>query len=180
MIAPDTAADPLRSAALTLHALLPSDRDWLLAQLSGGHRAMLTPLLEELEALGIPGDPSLLASLETKEGDAASAPAWPHELPAGEVATLARVLAAEPPALTRSLLAMHAWTWRDLLLDAVGEDRRRTLEALPAAHPPAPLLRAAILQALRTRCASQEVKAVAPPSRWERARSRLARWRAAA
>lgn len=169
--------DPLRSAALTLHALDAPDRQWLLEGLSQRQREMLLPLLEELQVLGIPGDPALLQELHPHGDTPAQSPAWPETLDPGEVATLARVLADEPVGLTRSLLAIRAWRWTPQLIAALDERRRQELEAQPAARAPAPVLQSAILQALKMRCESLPPEAPRiPQGRWQRARSRLVRW----
>ena len=170
--------DPLRSAALTLHGLASEDRDWLLGRLSETHRALLLPLLEELRSLGIPGDPQLVQDLGSRPEPAPAVPAWPQQLSGAEVATLARVLAGEPVALTRFLLAMQPWPWTAQFLEHLGEARRHTLEAAPAPIIPAPLLQAAILEALHARCACEPPEP--RPGSWRRARARLARWRARA
>jgi hypothetical protein len=173
----DAAMDPLRSAALTLHALPAPDREWLLEGLSGRQRQLLLPLLEELQVLGVPADPELLQELQPDAGSGTPAPAWPEALSAAEVAVLAHVLAGEPLGLTRSLLAIREWNWTPQLLAAMDEDRRRKLRDDPPACPPAPLLQAAILQALRLRCESQPpVVPAAATSRWHRARGVL-RWK---
>jgi hypothetical protein len=52
-----------RRAALAVHGLAHADRDWLLAQLPTGDRERLWGLLQELTALGIPGDRGLLEDL---------------------------------------------------------------------------------------------------------------------
>lgn len=170
--------DPLRSAALTLHGLAAEDRGWLLGRLSEAHRALLLPLLEELRSLGIPGDPQLVDEMESRPEPASPAPEWPQALAVAEVATLARVLAREPLALTRSLLAMKPWAWTPQLLAGLEETRRRALDDGPAAIAPPPLLQAAILQALQAHCACEPSGPV--PGAWQRARLRLARWRAQA
>ena len=172
------AMDPLRSAALTLHALDAGDRQWLLEGLSEPQRRVLLPLLEELRALGIPGDPSLLRDLHAEDGAHTPAPAWPQALGPAEVATLARVLGDEPLGLTRALLAIRDWSWAPQLLAAMDEGRRRQLQEHAPARPPAPVLQSAILQALRERCdAVPPLSQEAAPNRWQRARSRMARWR---
>ncbi len=56
---PDTESNA-RRAALTVHALPPAEREWLLAQLGDGHRTRLQALLAELASLGIPQDPQVV------------------------------------------------------------------------------------------------------------------------
>ena len=48
--------DAVRRTALVLHALAPSDREWILGRLPERNRAQVLPCLEELVALGIPRD----------------------------------------------------------------------------------------------------------------------------
>ncbi|MBC5785099.1 hypothetical protein H8N03_19285 [Ramlibacter sp. USB13] len=173
----DIAMDPLRTAAMTLHALPARDREWLLARLVERQRHLLRPLLQELQDLGIPGDPGLLQALQQQDAQAATPEAaWPETLGAAELARLVEVLAQEPPGLTRSLLAMRAWNWAPQLLAAIGADRRRQVQEIPL-RAPAPALQAAILQALKARCESAPSPVARnAPNRWQRARSRLLRW----
>jgi hypothetical protein len=185
-----TAATPaagLRRAALELHALGESDRNWVLAALPVGERGTLETLLAELRALGIPSDAGLPASPAVAPAPAATLPPAPAPAPqpeavpalecldAGRVTALARVLAAEPVALTRALLAVRRWHWRDALLRELDPPRRLELAGTFDATAPAPRLQAALLQALTRRLAAEPVAPA--PNAWMRLRARLAQCR---
>lgn len=170
--------DPLRRAALTLHALSTPDRAWLLRALPSLARDRLEPLLVELAALGIPADPRLARDADSAPSAPGprAAPAWPHALDAQGVAALAGVLAGEPAGLTRALLSMHAWTWTPSLLAALDPARRAALGDTPLASEMAPRLKDAIVRALKARVDLEPQDAPAPPAgRWRRARAKLAR-----
>jgi hypothetical protein len=100
----------LRRAALTLHALEASDRDWLLAQLPARGRDALARLLRELRELDIPPDARVLR-VALNQAPAATA------LTRDEVHGLAATLADESPAL------------QSLLLATLGEAERRAVLA---------------------------------------------------
>jgi hypothetical protein len=168
-------ADPLRRAALELHALPASDRSWILAALPADERSELEALLSELRELGIPPEAGLLA-----------APAAQRDtdfglgvMDAPRVAALARVLAAEPAGLTRALLSVRHWGWRPALLRELDAHRRVEVASLttPAPAQPTPRLQTALLEALARRL--DAAGAESSPSGWGRLRARLAQLRSA-
>jgi hypothetical protein len=170
-------ADPLRRAALTLHALPEPDRAWLLRALPARQRESVAPLLDELQTLGIPVDASLAKQLDAvpAAGTAAPAAAWPHALDAGSVLALGRVLAGEPAGMTQALLSMHAWAWTPSMLAGMEPGRRCAVDASLPGRAVSPRLAEAILHALRARLAQarQDPPAVAAPP-WQKARAVLA------
>jgi hypothetical protein len=108
-----------RRAALALHGLHASDRDWILAQLAAPERAPLDPLLEELRELGIPADRSMIDAAVT----AAPAPISPppaqtprDRIRAASPARIREALAGEPAAVVASLIAVEPWPWRAAFL----------------------------------------------------------------
>lgn len=199
-----TGADALgaggaRHAALLLHAMAPTDRDWVLASLQPAERDGLQALLRELEELGIERDPSLIA-----EATAAAAPAtptghgdriddawletpvsdeaWLRRLADSQMPLLAASLRGEPPGLVVQFLRLSDWPWRHALLQALDPVQRRRVEsaideASNAADLP-PALRAALVEAVAQRLRQQP--AAAAPARervagWKQSLSRLLR-----
>lgn len=157
--APDALAQsssqPLaRRAALTLHALGAADRAWLLAQLPRPQRERLQGMLQELETLGIPASHDLLQDLMGAAGAAGAVPnpaaGVPPPMPADvlptsggadfsqqqaalsrmDAASVARVLQNEPAGLIAQLLSIHAWPWREAVLEQLGLVKRRRVEEL--------------------------------------------------
>jgi len=99
----------LRRAALALHALGPSDRDWLLDQLPLQSRQTLGGLLAELTELGIAPDGEVIR--------AALSEAFPRvALPAHEARALCLALAEEAPAVRSLLLAALSAPEREVVL----------------------------------------------------------------
>jgi hypothetical protein len=128
---------PQRQAALLLHALSEADRTWVMAALSEQERMELTVLLQELQDLNLPADPSWLAQwlppMPTTEtglaqvqsessGASDSALSASHSysqlmaLQPNQVSELARLLSAEPIQITLRLLRIQPWPWREKLL----------------------------------------------------------------
>lgn len=162
---------PLRRAALELHALPEGDRSWILAALPTAQRSSLEALLLELRDLGIPPEASLVAAAAPRR----DADSCLEHMNASRIAALARILAEEPVGVTRALLAMRRWHWRDALLRELDPQRRVELAGAPA--PPAPRVQAVLLQALARRLDAQSV--LPARSRWARLRARLAQFRSA-
>ncbi len=143
-------SEGLRRAALTLHALAPEDRDWLLQQLPAAHAQALAPLLEELQMLGIPVDRGLVQAAL-----ASAAPVTTALVPARAQA-LCQALLHEAPALQSQLLSLLPPEHAAAVLAAWPADiLRPTPAALPASWSPA--LREALYQAW-TAPAGQEAR----------------------
>ncbi|MGE4240218.1 hypothetical protein [Ramlibacter sp.] len=129
------ASQPLRHAALALHALQPVDREWLLGQLPPGRRAELAPLLDELRALGIPADRTLLDSVvhggplasRAATGGVSDARA---SLRAADPELIVALLQREPAMLIARLLQLERWPWHSQLLALLEAPRRRTVEQI--------------------------------------------------
>jgi hypothetical protein len=109
----------LREAALSLHAMLPEDRDWLLQALPRQQSSALQALLAELRQLGIPPE-----AAQIRESDPSAATAIPLAsldcLDEGGFDALIRLLPTEPPRIAASLLGA-----------CTPARRRQALAALP-------------------------------------------------
>lgn len=149
-MAPNAAA-PARSAALLLHALPESDRQWLLRQLRPEDCAILAPMLEELRQMGIPADHALVRELlgDASVPDMSAFPAIgagvEHPLPLVSSGTfeadciarlvredpvaLAAVLRPEPTQLIAHLLLLQDWPWRTQVLMRLGPEIRGRVES---------------------------------------------------
>lgn len=114
----------VRRAALTLHALAPADRAWMLDRLNPSQRSLLQELLAELESLGIPQDVALIRDA------LASAPTFVARTGADSKA-LCEALCREPSPRLRSL-------WLSALNEA---DREAVLGhwSLPLEERPRPV-----------------------------------------
>jgi hypothetical protein len=152
--------DPLRQSALALHALAAQDRAWVLAALPEGQRAVLQPLLTELEDIGIPRDTGLLEAAQRSGANARSA---------SELDALSRLLRREPPAVAARFLAAEPWPWRREVLQRVGGP---PIE--PQAATTGPALRHALVDAVQEEWAAACRADPPPRSRWHGWRQRLA------
>jgi len=97
-----------RRAALTLHCLAESDRDWVLSRLHSPDRVRLAQLLEELHKLGIPSDESLLSEAR-KVTLPEPAPGRIHLATPGQ---MLGILGHEPAGLIAAVLRIEAWPWQ--------------------------------------------------------------------
>lgn len=166
-----------RQAALLLHAMSPSDRAWMLDALPQAQREALRALLSDLEALGIPSDPSIIA-----EATASASPAR-HALPSDEdvlrtldgerIDAMVRLMRAEPAGLIAESLRLAGWPWHKDLLSALDPQHRRQVEAALSSSsqgstPPA--LRAALAASIVARLREPAPRAEQPrrgsPRRW--------------
>ena len=131
-------SDAMRRAALLLHALPSTDRDWLLDQLDPAQRAVLDGMLSELRELGIAPDAAMARRAIEERISIDAQPAFDslaleqmvrlmRPVPA---AKLARELRLEPAALIASLLRIDAWPWAASLLAQLGAVKRRQVEEL--------------------------------------------------
>lgn len=170
MSARHAAAPAARQAALTLHALPADDRTWVLAALPPAERDQLQALLEELQSLGIPADPALVAGL-TQEAASSATADWLHALDAQGSAALAGVLRDEPGGLTSAVLAILREPARAQVIAALPA---ATSTERPAQVPAA--LEQALRGALEPRWNAAVVAANRPePSKWSLAKARMAR-----
>lgn len=159
-----------RRAALLVHAMPRADQDWLLGSLAPHHRVELETLLDELRALGIPPDESLLRDVIDAPVPAAPAdPLAPLErLAPHQVAQLAELSNQEPPQLVAALLATRDWPWRESLLQALEPARRQQVAAVRA--PQAPALQQSVCAAVLRRLESAPARAIrtAPAPAWKK------------
>lgn len=103
-----------RHAALLLHAAHPVDRTWLLGQLPAQDAALLTPLLDELEQLGMPRMPVALARADAFAEHGGGDPLQFLGTCCPEAMT--RLLRSEPARLVGEVLACRAWPWQAAVL----------------------------------------------------------------
>lgn len=101
-----------RKAALALHGLAATDREWILDRLDSPHRERLDRLLGDLRSTRLSEDQSWVRQI-LSEGQVSEAPRpGPRErLAAASGAAVWAVLRTEPPVLTRGLLATGPWPW---------------------------------------------------------------------
>jgi hypothetical protein len=172
MIALDESLQPLRRAALLVHAMPETDARWLLDTLADGQRAMLEPLLRELRALRLPADGSLLASLHG--APAAAAPVANDcalaTIERQGIASLERLLAAEPAGVAVRFLGLRAWPWRL----QVGQRLRIPPGPIEANGATGPALREALLQAIEQQLAQAPGQEPEPVRWWSAVRRRVA------
>lgn len=174
-----------RQAALLIHALSASDRDWVMRRLGDAEGAHMRELLAELESLGIPEDTALVDAALVNPGAGAAKPLPDDDealLMQAEPAVLAELLHGEPTAFVRKLLADAEWPWSEELAT------RLSLPASGVAAPQsAPAFRQCATRLIARRLRERGVPALAPnettkttaraPTRWT---SRLgALWRRA-
>lgn len=171
MTPPRVAPESLRHAALVLHGMSEEDRDWVLAALPARERERLLPLLVELQEIGVTRDPTVLDQLIERPGSQArkgtTAPL--DSLDRQSVASLARLLNAEPPQLVACFLALRDWSWQARLARLLEPSRRR------ASRPSqlAPALQDALLAAVGRQLESERALPADGRRTWAGAAQRL-------
>lgn len=172
-------------AALMLHAMAAGDRNWILQSLPDVQSARLQVLLDELLALGIPKDTSLVAQVvkslapesdpipntrpsATPVGALASAARLTEDgigyVEAVPIARLLAILKTEPTAVIALLLSLHSWPWQEALLLGLGMRRQQAVRECLAgraanaghAHTKDSPLRHALLDRLTLRIRAME------------------------
>ncbi|MCW7540874.1 hypothetical protein OOT46_23925 [Aquabacterium sp. A7-Y] len=140
-------AAQLREAALALHALVPSVRQQVLATLDADQRARLEPLLEELNALGLP---TSLARAAAADAPARSG-SLDDRLAALPADALAAALLTQGAATAAAALGVIDATRQAELLALLPEERRSAIERAQSQSPRlGPLARQALAEALLT------------------------------
>jgi hypothetical protein len=153
--------DVQRRAALALHGLQDSDRDWILGQLPGTARTRLNGLLTELGTLGIPADPTLAAAATREAAPAPTAAVAPSATPLDRIgaatpALVCAALAGESDEVIAACFGLEAWAWRNAALARWPRDRRARIVAAihrQAGTQAAPKRREALLAAFDARLA---------------------------
>lgn len=125
-----------RKAALFLHALTPTDRNWLIGRLPSMQRERLVVLLKELQTLGIPADRRLLeeaiavpvpaseeriAQIRPKRAFSVPLPTTHDErcrmIDQADPLHMAAVLRGESAGLIARVLQLRSWSWQQVVLD---------------------------------------------------------------
>lgn len=131
-----------KKAALHIHSLNESDRQWLLGKLPPHQLERILPMLDELKSLGIPQRQELIETvneLAVVQPAVDQSPPEEKEPPpefVGQILPAAPemlyfFLKNEPPAITAALLLAYDWPWRRAVLDAFDEiDRSAIQEAM--------------------------------------------------
>lgn len=117
--------DGHRRAALALHGLSEPDRRWVLGKLRDADRARLAQLVEELQKLGIPPDPSLLADAQKRLPDAPA----PSRIREASAARMFAILGREPAGLIAAVLRIEPWPWQAALLARLDRPLRERVAA---------------------------------------------------
>jgi hypothetical protein len=155
-----TGPSPLQRAALSLHAMCDADRAWVLQALPASQQQVLRPVLDELQALGIPQDARLFDGIvQRPRSTAAAQPAFAE----GEADAISELLRAEPPRVTAALLAPADLPW--LTARVAGQPVQRSATSAPA-------LQAAVRVEMRRLLDAQGSRR-APASLWQRVRGAL-------
>lgn len=146
--------DGLRRAALTLHGLLPADREWVLSQLDAADQERLSGLLAELTELGIPADRDLVRdSLADRLTPGVGQPSAISRLRQASAGQLYPVLADEPDGLIAQILAIDDWPWFADLMAMLGDDRRNSVAALLSWIDVKPAMRRVLVEQVAERIA---------------------------
>lgn len=125
-----------RSAALVLHSMSEADRAWALAELNEDERAVLRPLIDELQELGVPASadwvPSAIgAPAPVARGREAPDPVH-RKVSCAQPELVAWALQDEPVELVRRLLSLSPWSWKAEVIAALNARRGELFDSAPA------------------------------------------------
>jgi len=164
-----------RHSALLLHAMDRPDREWALQALPMDQRATLKGLLDELAALGIARDPTLVAEAiavsPAKAAISSAAAASPsmeddlQALSANQLERLILIMRNEPARLVAQWLRVRPWPWEAAFLKGLPPDQRAAVMAILSGMPAAPIapeLRRVLVAAVTTRLGAQPESAAVP------------------
>ncbi len=137
----------MRQAALALHGLTSTDREWMLARLPVERSTQLQELLDELQDIGISTDPQLIRNALVNDQTSAGQGKSDLRGMALSPDQAYAILGNEPNSLIAMILGGAEWPWREDFLSKFTPDRARQIReiALTARHAPA--LRQAVLEA---------------------------------
>lgn len=161
--------DAARRLALRLHSMHEADRSWLLQQIEAEPRQKLMALLDEIRALGLVPDASMLAFASDACGNGSSQPEAGLHIGMTAAAKVFHALRNEPAFVRRYLSQAQQWPWRNEL----DQEQALFLQCVPeemAQHPQcrlAPSAHRALLQAFAEQISETDIPAVqlAPPAR---------------
>jgi hypothetical protein len=126
--APQQESTGMRKAALLMHGLGVQDRQWMLERLSSSQREVLDPLLEELAALGLPPNASLVQELLQAHEIQAAVPQEPFSLAQVLAEDVLRIMRDEPVELIVTLLGVRQWPWQNEFLALLPLIKRKLVQ----------------------------------------------------
>lgn len=150
-------SQPLRQAALALHALTADDRGRVWARLDADKRLALEPLLTELRDLGIPsGQAWVAAAPQAAERESEAPPALDklvRDARRLRADAVLNALSSQSLDTVACLLAWSPWPWRDAVLGNWSPESRHLLsqrlqERLQGAPASSPFVMTTLLNAL--------------------------------
>lgn len=116
--------DPVRQAALALHALPEADCQRVLGLLTPEHQALLAPLLLELKQLGIPTSAGQAYLQADPPADEAASRLWTLTAQAA-----LQVLQRQKTDVVARIWCAHPWPWRQSVLEGWPTKQRHDLMA---------------------------------------------------
>lgn len=129
----------LRKAALTLHSLNASDKQWILDRVPESEKALLEPLLEELKQIGLTQSIPLdldselgqnVAESVTNEKSTQSKDNFIKVIDDLPFHVIKEVLKGESLVVIARLLRINDWQWCDAYLTSLTTLEKRQLERL--------------------------------------------------
>ncbi len=162
-------------AAVALFALMPEDRELILAELQPQEQALLRGQLREMQELGF--ERGAMPWLQTA---APSAGGNEDALARASAAALFAILENEPAALVAEVLALREWPCRDALLALFPAGRRNAISIAAvnvAANGSAPARRRWLEQELRGRLAESGAIDNVPAMGWRAWLQKVAAWK---
>lgn len=163
-------SEGFKKAALRIHGLAETDRQWVLDKLPERERNQLITFLVQLSEMKVPGGNSNFSELidrasdnyqETNTDDRALSPSKTDAVNTADLAAIVTVLSREPDWLIALVLLSSEWDWTESFIRSLDSDRRTRIYALIKEMSPQlqPKLRETIIEIFAQSLMAEQPKA---------------------
>ena len=149
-------------AAMALRALHPTDRAWMLSQLSSEEKASIHDFISHADTSALPAQSFELA-VAREERNALTEPAIVTRLNALDPFQIACILEREPDWVVALVIDAHRWPWHNLVLNQLGLERESRITRIDYSPLPHRIIES-MLESLYARAAAIPVRLLPTPT----------------